>query len=411
MLFGSDLTEKLHKYGNSDETELISLYEKPDKDKLDEDSSAQEEASEELRKAEEMLTGDESSKKRISLRESNGVLKGGYVGKSIYFYAMCRTIEEGKFFTVPTLLAIMCSLGQVLVLNGILFKNFVAVIPNMNTWGDLSKMPALDQEKIGFLVGLIISPMILLAKLISNGEFLDIAVFAATYRTYMKHVFAKASPNRWVGVKTKLILSFWLFIHTVRTFYLVPMFIFVNAKLMADVNSIMAVLTTNVGLSFLFDLDNDLFSAIYADDEDAHEVCTKDIGFATKLKCDEFKTRFAQVIFAVQMLMVIRFKTAESLLDLWYVPLTSVFLIATQFVIFPAGGKKTQRFRIATVVGWLFVYLLWIAFHHCYLFPTEMGFAAPEHCNPYVDPFYFHPNVTKSTNTLGSKLGSPAVAG
>lgn len=33
---------------------------------------------------------------------------------------------------------------------------------------------------------------------------------------------------------------------------------------MADVNSIMAVLTTNVGLSFLLDLDNDLYAALYA---------------------------------------------------------------------------------------------------------------------------------------------------
>ena len=108
-----------------------------------------------------------------------GTLSGGYQGNSIYFYAMVKTVETECFVCMPTALALVCLVGQVLILNGILFKNFVASVPNIVSWHDLAVLQGLNEEKIGFVVGLVISPMILLAKLVANGEFMDVAVFAA----------------------------------------------------------------------------------------------------------------------------------------------------------------------------------------------------------------------------------------
>ena len=188
----------------------------------------------------------------------------------------------------------------------------------------------------------------------------------------------------------------------------VPLFIFVNAKLMADVNSIMAVLTTNVGLSFLLALDNDLYAALYGQDEDANAWATKDVGLATNIVCTKIKDTMAVTLFWMQMLLVIRFKFSESLLDLWFVPAIGLVLVVIQCLAISTGpmskgySSDGENFKLAGVMvcGFALVYALWIANFHCYNVPTDLGLFNPEECNPYIDPWFFHPNVTKTTHML-----------
>ena len=90
--------------------------------------------------------------------------------------------------------------------------------------------------------------------------------------------------------------------------------------MMADVKSIMDVLTTNVGLSFLLDLDDNLFSALYAKDEKALDYCKKDMGLGTQIVCESFKDNVAKVLFVCQLAGVVHFKFADSLLDMWATP-------------------------------------------------------------------------------------------
>jgi hypothetical protein len=125
-----------------------------------------------------------SGLERKSSGPDAGTDDSGYQGNSIYYYAMVMTIEQRQFVCLPMLLSLICVAGQVLILNGILFKNFIASVPNITSWSDLAKLNAMDEEKIGFVVGLVISPLILLAKLMANGEFYDIAIFSAQLKTY-----------------------------------------------------------------------------------------------------------------------------------------------------------------------------------------------------------------------------------
>ena len=352
------------------------------------------------------------------------------------YYAMVRTIEEDCFIGWPTFFALLCIVGQVLVLNGILFKvhsccvsdsvpdgcransscvvapcrlaqNFVAEVPNIVSWGDLARYKGLPEEKVGFLAGLLISPIILLAKLTSNGEFMDIGVFSATLKTYETSPqyqrtlrVAGGSPheraNPKYSAKRWAIMAFWVIVHGIRTFYIVPLFVFVNAKMMADVDTIMAVLTTNVGLSFLLDLDDNLFSALYGESEEALDYCKKDMGVATHLVCESFKGRMAQALFAMQMLGVIHFKFAESLLDMWALPAFGLVLLLVALYEFPTNRPVV----VCTSVSFLVVYVVWFLNTHCYLVPSTWNMLSPEACDPYVAPWYFFPNTTSTTNTL-----------
>lgn len=179
---------------------------------------------------EEELAAKSLCKKPIA--KGGGTLADDYHGNSVYFLALVKSTEMvdahglSAIFNKATAIAMVCLIGQILVLNGILFKNFVSTVPNIVSWGDLSAMPVMTEEKIGFIAGLVISPMILLAKLVSNGEFYDIAIFTAQIKTY------EISVSEGELAKKKFcIIAFWLFIHAVRAFYLVPLFIFVSNAL------------------------------------------------------------------------------------------------------------------------------------------------------------------------------------
>ena len=170
--------------------------------------------------------------------------------------------------------------------------------------------------------------------------------------------------------------------------------------MMSDVSGIMAVLTTNISIAFLLDLDDSLFSALYAESEEALEHCRKDIGVGTVVVCHAFKRKMAVAIFGMQMLGVLHFKFYESLLDLWGLPAMGLLLLLVSLLEFPTSAPVV----LYSLASFAAVYALWFLANHCYLVPTDLHLLWPEACEPYVDPWYFHPNATKSKDTLLSHL-------
>lgn len=336
---------------------------------------------------------EEAEKLPIPPSQKANPQDGAYEGKNLYFLGLVHSVQNNEFFCLQTLLALVCLVGQVLILNGVLFHNFVATVPNIVSWNDVAKMRRLPEEYIGFLAGLVLAPLILLSKLRNNAEFKDIAAFSAMLRTYSLHY---TTENGNYSHKRAAIMLFWRVVHCVRALYLLPLFVFVNSKLMADISSIMNVLTVNVGLAFLLDLDNDLFTALYSTDEGTHDMCKKKIGVATNYHLGHFENRIAFGLFVMQMIGVIGFKFGETLLDLFFIPIIGAVVLAIAL----HSLKADRTIAVQMTCTYFVIYGVWIAYEHCYLIPSNLGLFWPDKCEPYVDPWFFFPNTTASTRTL-----------
>ena len=112
-------------------------------------------------------------------------------GNSIHFFGLAYSMAKGQFFCGPLFFSFTTLFLQIVALNGLLFQYHIETVHLTQTWADLLNKPIGIQEKAAVCAALVVVPLILMARLASNGEFHDTAVFLSAIIWYKRLSFVQ----------------------------------------------------------------------------------------------------------------------------------------------------------------------------------------------------------------------------
>jgi len=230
---------------------------------------------------------------------------------------------------------------QLLVLNGLLFQNSVNVPPERlsKTWDELLALDVSLEEKAGLGAALVTVPILLVASLAAHGEFYDMAVFATTLIWYSRQAWATDSPRE------RLTLIFWILVHCLKCFFLVPIFVFVNAQFLANEHDMRLIFTKTMVTAFLLDLDDLIYKAFYKNDPAAAKISTRQIGVKTQALCASVRQSTISLLGFAQLAMCFYLKHSRSLSTLWLIPLLGFAIFLAYVTAIPSDINRKSHFR------------------------------------------------------------------
>ena len=288
--------------------------------------------------------------------------KDAYTGSSISWYGLMASLNEhgGGFCCKPLWLALLTISLQIGALNGMMFMYEIDTIPDTSSLSQLLDSPASLPEKVGVLATILTVPIMVLAMLAYSGEFFDSSAFLSALVWYTRHTYVKKS------LKYRALLVFWLLMHAARSFFLIPLYTFIIAKILAQESKIDVIFIRAMTISFLLQLDHNLYAAFHgAADERATRMCTVLLGVRTKAVIHNIKGVSMHVLFGVQLAAALYLKHESTLYSLYIIPITGALLCAVSLYHFPTRCT----FKIVLASGLFAVYLLWFASMYCLLIP------------------------------------------
>lgn len=135
---------------------------------------------------------------------------------------------------------------------------------------------------------------------------------------YSRQSWATDSPRE------RLTLIFWIMIHVLKCFFLVPIFIFVNAQFLANEHDMRLLFTKTMVTAFLLDLDDLIYKAFYKNDPDAAKLSTRQIGVKTQALCASVRQYTITLLGVAQLSMCFFLKQYRSLSTMWLIPVSTL---------------------------------------------------------------------------------------
>jgi hypothetical protein len=293
--------------------------------------------------------------------EDDTPAKDAYTGSSISWYGLMASLNEhgGGFCCKPLWLAILMISLQICALNGMMFMYEIDTIPDTSSLSQLLDSPVSLPEKVGVLATILAVPIMVLAMLAYSGEFFDSSAFLSALVWYTRHTYVKKS------LKYRALLVFWLLMHAARSFFLVPLYAYIIAKILAQESKIDVIFIRAMTISFLLQLDHNLYAAFHGADERATRMCTVLLGVRTKAVIHNIQGVSMYVLFGVQLVAALYLKHESTLYSLYIIPITGALLCAVSLYQFPTRCT----FKIVLASGLFAVYLIWFASMYCLLVP------------------------------------------
>jgi hypothetical protein len=283
--------------------------------------------------------------------------KDKYSSQSIYWVALNRSMTQGV--GRESLICIGVLVVQFISLNAILFQNTINV-PAEKLSKTFAELLAMDcfEERIAIFGCLLTLPLILAANLSKSSEFYDSAVFAIAILWYSRQPWATDS------LRERLLLGFWLGVHAIRTFLLIPLFAFVNAQFLANQHDVRMVFLMAMATGYLLDFDDLVFRTLYMNDPRAGALSSREIGVKTAALCDRICTRTIQLLVIVQMAISVLLKQYRSLTVLWLIPALGLAIFLTYIKNMPRdlNHKVARSLKPALAVSYTCVTLAWVRY-------------------------------------------------
>jgi len=138
---------------------------------------------------------------------------------------------------------------------------------------------------------------------------------------------------------------------------------------LADTTDIRLIFVKTLAISFLLDLDDNMYSALFADSPDAKRFTTRLIGKKTESLCTDIKTATVLVLAVAQILSVILFKTQSTLFHLYAIPLVGVILVLCSVYYFP----NSRTIITGLLLSFVIVFAVWGSSIFCLLVPVCEG--------------------------------------
>ena len=113
-------------------------------------------------------------------------------------------------------------------------------------------------------------------------------------------------------------------IHVLKCFFLVPIFIFVNAQFLANEHDMRLLFTKTMVTAFLLDLDDLIYKAFYKNDPDAAKLSTRQIGVKTQALCASVRQYTITLLGVAQLSMCFFLKQYRSLSTMWLIPVSTL---------------------------------------------------------------------------------------
>ena len=150
-------------------------------------------------------------------------------------------------------------------------------------------------------------------------------------------------------------------VHVLKCFFLVPIFIFVNAQFLSNEHDMRLIFTKTMVTAFLLDLDDLIYKAFYKNDPAAAKLSTRQIGVKTQALCASVRQYTITQLGVAQLSMCFLLKRYRSLGTMWLIPLLGFGIFLAYVTAIPNDINKRSHFRAPPWLIFSVFYSFWLA--------------------------------------------------